>query len=102
MECNDAQAVIAFVSPADTSWIIPFNNSSSAFLYKNNGNTLATSEALEIAHDASGNAVLTISGYWSWGTVNSAAAFPRDTRGGISNGNLSYATTTVNLTNTKQ
>ena len=101
MECNGSSAVIAFVPAADTSWIILFNNSATGYLYSNSGNTLASSEGLSIAHDSDGNAELTVSGYWSWGTINASAAYPRDTRGGISSGNLSYATTTVTLSNTK-
>lgn len=80
-----------------TAYTLPFNGSSSCYLTYY-GSTFSSS-SYSVAHDANGNAKITLGGYWSWGTT---ASYPKDTRGGIHGGSsTSLYQVVVNLKDTK-
>ncbi len=88
---------LLYAAVGSTAYALPFGGNSSCYLTYN-GSTYS-SGGYSVAHDSSGNATVTICGYWSWGT---SATNPRDTRGGIHGGSSGTpASSTITLKDTK-
>ena len=94
---NGSASQLLYASVGSTTYALPFNGSSSCYLTY--GGSTYSSGGYSVAHDSSGNATVTIYGYWSWGT---SATYPRDTRGGIHGGSSGTpAASTITLKDTK-
>ena len=94
---NGSASLLLYASVGSTTYALPFNGSSSCYLTY--GGSTYSSGGYSVAHDSSGNATVTIYGYWSWGT---SATYPRDTRGGIHGGSSGTpAASTITLKDTK-
>jgi len=94
---NGSASQLLYASVGSTTYALPFNGSSSCYLTY--GGSTYSSGGYSVAHDSSGNATVTIYGYWSWGT---SATYPRDTRGGIHGGaSGTPAASTITLKDTK-
>ena len=94
---NGSASQLLYASVGSTTYALPFNGSSSC--YPTYGGSTYSSGGYSVAHDSSGNATVTIYGYWSWGT---SATYPRDTRGGIHGGaSGTPAASTITLKDTK-
>ena len=94
---NGSASQLLYASVGSTTYALPFNGSSSCYLTY--GGSTYSSGGYSVSHDSSGNASVTIYGYWSWGT---SATYPRDTRGGIHGGSSGTpAASVITLKDTK-